>query len=68
MSKVLFIILFSFILVGCSNKQLYQAGQDFQKSKCVEKSVSEQQHNDCLNADKKTYEEYDKDRKDTINK
>ncbi|NQY65337.1 MAG: hypothetical protein HRT38_16785 [Alteromonadaceae bacterium] len=65
-----FIVFFSFILVGCSNKQLYQAGQDYQKSKCVEDAASEQQqqHNDCLNTDNKTYEEYDKEREDAINK
>jgi len=68
MSKLLFIVFFSFILVGCSNKQLYQAGQDYQKSKCVEDAASEQQHNDCLNTDNKTYEEYDKEREDAINK
>ena len=68
MSKLLLIVLFSFILAGCSNKQLYQAGQDYQKSKCVEDAASEQQHNDCLNTDTKTYEDYDKERKGTINK
>lgn len=68
MTKLLFIALFSFILAGCSNKELYQVGQDYQKSKCVEEAVSAQQHNDCLKTDKKTYEEYDKDRKGTINK
>ncbi|WP_019028310.1 hypothetical protein [Colwellia piezophila] len=68
MSKLLFIVFFSFILAGCSNKQLYQAGQDYQKSKCIEDAALEQQHNDCLNTDNKTYKEYDKERKDTINK
>jgi hypothetical protein len=68
MRKLLFISLFSFILAGCSNKELYQAGQDFQKSKCTEEAASEQQHNDCLHMDKKSYEEYEKERKDTINK
>lgn len=68
MNKLLFIVFFSFILVGCSNKQLYQAGQDYQKSKCVEETASEQQHNECLNTDKTSYEEYDKERKDNIAK
>jgi hypothetical protein len=68
MRKLLSIAFFSFILAGCSNKQLYQAGQDFQKGKCVEEAASEQQHNDCLATDKKKYEEYEKERKDIINK
>ena len=66
MSKLLFIAFFSFILASCSNKELYQAGQDFQKSKCVEEAASEQQHYDCVNMDKKNYEEYEKERKETI--
>ncbi len=68
MNKILFIIFFSFILAGCSNRQLYQAGQDYQKSKCVEKAASAQQHNDCLNTDRKTYKEYERERKDIMEK
>jgi len=68
MSKFILIAIFSFICSGCSNKQLYQSGQDYQKSKCTEKAISEQQHNDCINADKKTYQEYEKERKDSIKK
>lgn len=68
MKKILLIIFFSFFLASCSNKQLYQAGQDYQKSKCIEEAASEQQHKNCLNTDKKTYEEYEKERKDNVNK
>ena len=68
MSKILFIAFFSFILSSCSNKQLYQAGQDYQKSECIRKVESEQQHIDCLNTEKKPFEDYQKERKDTIKK
>ena len=67
MNKILLIFFFSIILAGCSNKQLYRAGQNYQKSKCVE-ATSGQQYNDCLNMHEKTYEEYNKERKSIINK
>ncbi|MDQ7048409.1 MAG: hypothetical protein Q9M92_02275 [Enterobacterales bacterium] len=68
MKKLISIVLFSFIFVGCSNKQLYQAGQDYQTSLCVEQSASQQKHNTCFETNKKTYQEYDKERKETIKK
>ena len=68
MNRFIFIILFTFVLVSCSNKQLYQAGQDYQKSECIRNAGSEPQHHDCLNSGKKPYEEYEKERKDVIKK
>lgn len=68
MNRFVFITIFLFILAGCTNKQLYQVGQDYQKSDCIEKAVSESQHADCLKTDKKTYEEYEKERKSINNK
>lgn len=67
MHKLLSLALLSFILAGCTNKQLYHVGQDYQKSKCIEDAGTEQQHKDCSNLDKKPFEEYDKERKDIIN-
>ncbi|HFB64497.1 MAG TPA: hypothetical protein ENJ60_03060 [Aeromonadales bacterium] len=63
MIKFFVIIFFSFILSACSNKQLYHAGQDYQKSVCTEKARSAQQIDDCLKTNKKSYEDYQKDRK-----
>ncbi len=68
MSRVLFVTLAVFYLVGCSNKQLYQGGQDYQKSECVRKAESEPQHIGCFNAEKKPYEEYEKEREDILKK
>jgi len=62
------IIFASFIFAGCSNQQLYQAGQEYQRSVCSEKSASSQQLNDCLNANQKGYKEYDMERKEIIDK
>lgn len=68
MNKFLYIAVFFLILTGCSNKQLYQVGQDYQKSECLQKAASGEEHNECLNTDKKSYEEYEKERQDIVNK
>jgi hypothetical protein len=60
------IIFFAFVvlaLTACSNKQLYQVGQDYQKSECIKGAGTAAQYNDCVNADKKSFEEYEKERK-----
>lgn len=68
MNRFLFLAFFSIVLVACSNKQLYQVGQDYQKSECIRNAVSESQHYDCLNRDKKSYEEYEEERKQITEK
>lgn len=65
------IIFFAFVLLAltaCSNKQLYQVGQDYQKSECIKESGTAPQYNDCLNSDKKSFEEYEKERKEIAKK
>jgi hypothetical protein len=56
------------ILTGCSNKDLYQAGQDYQKSECINKARTDVEHNECLKSEGKSYREYEKERKAIINK
>jgi hypothetical protein len=63
MKNIIFFIFVTLILTACSNKQLYQAGQGHQKNKCIKESGSKPQYNDCLNADRKSFEEYEEDRK-----
>lgn len=47
MSRFVFLAFFSIILTASNNKELYQAGQNYQKSDCIKNAVSESQHNDC---------------------
>ena len=61
------LIFLLFLLSSCSNKQLYRAGQDYEKSKCTENAMSPQQLVECLKNDSKSYDEYQKQRKD-VNK
>ncbi|MBO1255752.1 hypothetical protein J3L16_08655 [Alteromonas sp. 5E99-2] len=53
----------SVVLTSCSNQQLYQFGQSVQEGQCIENAVSEEQYNQCKNAEKKAYKEYDRERK-----
>lgn len=68
MNKVFYFLLFSFFLTGCSNKSLYETGQGYKKSKCIENAQTGEEHNECLNAERKPYEEYEKERKSVIDK
>ncbi|WP_159817912.1 hypothetical protein [Colwellia sp. 20A7] len=68
MVKLLFIFILLCCLNACSNKELYQAGQDYQKSECVKNASSEEQLNDCLTRNKKTYEVYKREHDEVIEK
>lgn len=54
------------LLTACSSKDLYQVGQDYQKSKCMREAQTSQQHSECINAKRKTFEEYQKERKAVV--
>jgi len=67
MNRYVFIVCCLVVLAGCTNKQLYQAGQDAQQSECVRTAGSSSEHRDCITAQRKSYEEYEKERQDVIN-
>jgi len=54
-------------LTACTNRELYQAGQEYQKSECFKNASSEEQFNDCLTPNKKAYEIYEQEREEIIN-
>lgn len=66
MNKTLYITLSSFALVftltGCSNGLLYQVGQDYQKSECINNAKSGTEHQACMEKQHKPFEEYEKER------
>ena len=68
MYRLVFLAFFLIMLTACSHKELYQAGQDYQKNECIRNAASESQHSDCLNLDNKTYEEYEEERKEIAKK
>ena len=68
MTKTLGVALFTLLLLGCSSKQLYQVGQDYQKSECIKKAITEAQHLSCLQTEKKPFKEYKKEREDVLKK
>ncbi len=68
MTKVLLVAFILSVLTGCSNKELYEEGQFYQESKCIEEAVSDHQLINCLKVEKKPYEKYEKERKKAIKK
>lgn len=56
------------LITACSNKSLYQAGQEYQKSECINQAQTSEQHNECINMKKQSYEEYEKERKAAVKK
>ncbi len=54
--------------MGCSNKGFYELGQSYQNSECIKNAQTGAEHNECINAERKPYEEYEKERKSVLNK
>ena len=63
MSKIL-IILVTFGIAGCSNKAIYDNIRLNQRQKCLEESPST--YSDCIERANKTYEEYERERKEAF--
>lgn len=66
MTSLLNIILLCLLTVGCTSKQLYQARQNHQKNECMKNATSGSEHDECVKSQRKSYEEYEKERKDII--
>lgn len=52
------------ISTACTNKDLYQIGQDYQKSECTNNARTAEEYNTCVNQQHKSYEEYAKEKKE----
>lgn len=68
MNQFMFSLLFAITLTACSSKDLYQVGQDYQKSECIHNAQTPEQHAECTKVKRQTYEEYEKERKVVVNK
>ncbi|WP_448556656.1 hypothetical protein [Thalassotalea montiporae] len=67
MSKITITLMLTLLTLGCSNKQLYELGQGYQKSECINNAQSGDEYQACHQA-KKPYQEYKKERKSIIDK
>lgn len=56
------------LLTACSSKDLYQTGQDYQKSKCIKEAVTDIQYSECLKQSRKSYEDYQRERKEVVDR
>ena len=67
MNKRIFSLFLVVILTACTSKELYQTGQDYQKSECRNQAQTAEQHAECNRVQSKSYEEYEKERKEIVN-
>lgn len=51
---------FALVLVGCSNPQLYAAGQAWQRNEC-QRIQNAEERNRCMQSTARSYDEYQKD-------
>ncbi|MHA2938180.1 hypothetical protein ACXJY6_07760 [Vibrio sp. RC27] len=66
MSKYLLSVFTVLVVAGCSNEQLYKAGQDYQRSQCLADASSGQHRSDCVNSEDISFKEYSRERSDSI--
>ena len=63
MKKTIITVLILLTLAGCTSKDLYQYGQNHQKQECLKHAESESQLAECHTQEKKSFEDYSKERK-----
>lgn len=61
--NLIFMLIFC---VGCSQKQLYQVGQNYQKNECIQHAMTETEYRACLRAEELSHQEYQQIRKQVI--
>ena len=66
--KIIFIVLVSLVLLGCTNKEIYNKAQKDQRDQCVKSSVTPQDIEFCNRQYQRwlSFEEYESQRKDII--
>ena len=63
--KYILIIIATTIVTGCSSNQAYHSLQQYQINQC-QQLASSSEYNNCIQQTKKTFNEYNKDREETI--
>ncbi len=66
LARCLVFLLGVFLLSGCSNRQLFDAVQANRKLECMK--LPQTQYDDCMNNARKSYDDYDKARKESTDK
>lgn len=59
-------LLFALALTGCSNKALYNTGQNHQRTECLKNATTANERDACYNQQNPSFEEYEKQRKEVI--
>ncbi|MFD2166984.1 hypothetical protein ACFSJY_12035 [Thalassotalea euphylliae] len=65
--RLLTVLILIIASTGCTNKQLYQVGQNYEQSECIRNAQSAEEHQTCYQK-RKSYKEYKKEREAVIDK
>ncbi|WP_286268638.1 hypothetical protein [Thalassotalea hakodatensis] len=60
------VFLIAIACMSCSQKQLYQIGQEQQKNACIKHAMTESEYRECLRAEQVSHKEYKKIRQQVI--
>jgi len=60
---ILFLAVCLVLSTGCTSKQVYQFGKNYEKSECINKAATEEDHRACENLEQQSFEEYEEERK-----
>ncbi len=66
MNKILALAISIIFFSGCSSKQMYQFGQDVQRSDCARNVISLEQYDHCMQSNQVPFEDYQKEREAVI--
>ncbi|MDP2562216.1 hypothetical protein [Psychrobium sp. 1_MG-2023] len=68
MNKPFYLLFTAILLSGCTNQSLYESGQNYQKSKCIQEAQTAEQHKQCLTQERQSFKEYEQERQEVIGK
>jgi uncharacterized protein YcfL len=63
--KIRLLSLITLLLIGCSNKQIYNSVQENQRMECGK--LPQNQYEECMREYSTSYEEYEREREASIN-
>jgi len=64
--KVIPLFLVVFVLVGCSNRGVYGGIQTSNRNECSKLPPSPSQYDECMENANKSYDEYERERKEAL--
>ena len=63
--RIAFLFIIALVTSGCSNRAVYENMQMYERNKCSNVPLSE--YNECMEATRKPYDEYEREYNDSAN-